>query len=74
MSAQLRWVFFAGLAHVLADDMVDTGSFRTLCAREVSVTTSVYRIAPSLDVCRICRRVCGIEVPPDEFPATLTVF
>lgn len=74
MSGTLRWVFFAGLAHVLADDTADTGNFLTVCAREVSFTTSVYRVAPSLDVCRICQRIAGVQAPPEQFPATPTVF
>ena len=69
-----RWVFFTGMAHVLAEDTTDAGNFLTVCAREVSFTTSVYRIAPSLNVCRICQRVSGLDVAPPEFPNTPTVF
>lgn len=74
MSEPSRWVFFAGAAHVLADDTTGMTNFLTVCAREVSFTTSVYRVAPSLNVCRICQRVSGVEAPPEQFPASPTVF
>ncbi|MGH4024198.1 MAG: hypothetical protein ACRDRV_06395 [Pseudonocardiaceae bacterium] len=48
----LRWVFADGLAHVLAHDTADATTFVTLCGLTMPATVPVYRVAPSLDLCR----------------------
>lgn len=68
----LRWVFAEELAHVLADDTTDATTFVTLCGLTAPATVPVYRVAPSLDVCRACGRGALLRVTPPEFPATPT--
>ncbi|HEY2764253.1 MAG TPA: hypothetical protein VGJ13_09620 [Pseudonocardiaceae bacterium] len=47
-----RWVFAEERAHVLAD-----ATFVALCGLTMPATVPVYRVAPSLDVCRACDRL-----------------
>ncbi|MCA1676189.1 MAG: hypothetical protein LC799_29770 [Actinobacteria bacterium] len=70
----LRWVFADGLAHVLADNITDAAAFVALCGLAVPATVSVYRVAPSLDVCQGCGRGALLRVAPPEFPSTPTAF
>lgn len=82
----LRWVYADDLAHVLTDsDNVGNGvpAFLTLCGLGVATTVPVYRVPPSLDVCRSCVPLPGedgppppgpLDVPPPTFPSTPTVF
>lgn len=83
-----RWVYTDGLAHVLADGGGDDAgngapAFRTLCGLGVTATAPVYRVPPSLDVCRSCVPLPGddgpappglLDAPPPTFPSTPTAF
>lgn len=82
-----HWVYAQNLAHVLADDGGDAGNgvpaFLTLCGLGVDTTATVYRVPPSLDVCRMCVPLPGDDrpappgppdVPPPTFPSTPTAF
>ena len=66
----LRWVFAEALTHVLADDTEDVATFVAQCGLIVPATSPVYRVMPSLDVCRDCERPAPFDVAPPEFPAT----
>lgn len=69
-----QWVYVAGLAHVLADEAGCVAGLVTVCGLEVAATVPVYRVPPSLDVCRSCERPGALDVPPPAFPATPSVF
>ena len=70
----VRWVFAEGLAHVLAEDTSETVARVAVCGLAVAATAPVYRVAPSLDVCRACEHRTVLDVTPPEFPTTPTVF
>ncbi len=82
-----HWVYSGDLAHVLTDGGDDAGNgapaFRTLCGLGVAATAPVYRVPPSLDVCRSCVLLPGDDrpappgppdTPPPAFPSTPTAF
>lgn len=63
----VRWVFSAGLAHMLAEDADDPLILVAVCGLELPATTPVYGVAPSLEACRGCERRSGFDVPPPQF-------
>lgn len=72
-----RWVYTDGLAHVLGgDDGNGAPAFRTLCGIGVAYTAPVYRVPPSLDVCRSCVPLPGDRLrsrAPAQPPFTGTI-
>ncbi|MGH4025739.1 MAG: hypothetical protein ACRDRV_14280 [Pseudonocardiaceae bacterium] len=70
----IRWIFAERLAHVVAEDASETTERVAVCGLAVAATATVYRVAPSLDLCRACQRLTLLAVASPEFPTTPTVF